>query len=310
MLGVSDRHSRVAAVLTVATLLALAFAGSGSARPTIGEAFGCSSCGGVIDENSNPVSGATVTLYASSSPSGPFSQVASGSAILSPATTTNPEVTGASGAFGWGVEDGYYEVIAQKSGCHAPGDASQLSVTSGVLAVPPGHGGLTLRLMCGPGGGGSGGGGSGGGGSGGGGSGGGGSGGGGGGGGGGSGQHSAGSASLGSSSASVSSAGGGQFTLSCGGGMCTGSFEIDATGAQAARAHGKRPAKVLLARGTYSVPAGPAGHVRFQLTAKGKALLRRHHGHLQATLILTPRGGHAVAHRLTLVTAKKPKRHH
>ncbi len=106
--------------------------------------------GTVVDESSAPVTGATVTLLASDDAAGPFTPVPNGSAVMSVANRTNPQTTGADGAYGWDVIAGFYEVTAHKDGC--------TDATSPVLSIPPAVTGLTLTLACGGGGGGGGGG--------------------------------------------------------------------------------------------------------------------------------------------------------
>jgi hypothetical protein len=96
----------------------------------------------------NPVSGATVTLYRSDDPGGPFVEVPDGSALMSPGNQHNPDVTDAGGHFGWDVLPGFYKVRAEKAGCAAPGTGAAY-VESDVLSIPPPVTGLDLRLDCG-----------------------------------------------------------------------------------------------------------------------------------------------------------------
>ncbi|MBV8787216.1 MAG: carboxypeptidase regulatory-like domain-containing protein, partial [Mycobacterium sp.] len=56
--------------------------------------------GSVVDTNGNPIAGATVTLLRSDNPTGPFSPVPNGSALMSPANRRNPDLTHADGSFG------------------------------------------------------------------------------------------------------------------------------------------------------------------------------------------------------------------
>src|ERR687891_1081484 len=94
----------------------------------------------------NAIEGATVTLYRADSPSGPFVQVPDGSAIMSPANRSNPDLTDATGHFGWDTIAGYYKVRAEKADCHAPGNPAQLFVETDVLPVPPPVLDIDLRL--------------------------------------------------------------------------------------------------------------------------------------------------------------------
>jgi hypothetical protein len=96
-----------------------------------------------------PIVGATVILYRSESPGGPFVQVPDGSAIMSPSNRDNPDLTNATGHFGWDVIAGYYKVQASHPECHKPGDAGTLFVETGVLTIPPPVFDLDLRLQCG-----------------------------------------------------------------------------------------------------------------------------------------------------------------
>jgi len=96
----------------------------------------------------SPLPGATVTLLRAGSASGPFSAVANGSTVMSPANRRNPDLTDANGHFGWDVSAGVYRVRAEKAGCHAPGDASRASVESSTYAVPPPVTDIDLRLDC------------------------------------------------------------------------------------------------------------------------------------------------------------------
>jgi hypothetical protein len=94
-----------------------------------------------------PIAGATVTLYRSDDPGGPFVPVPDGSAIMSPANQHNPDTTDATGHFGWDVLSGFYVVRAQKDGCTGPGGAPY--VESAVMSIPPPVTDLDLRLDCG-----------------------------------------------------------------------------------------------------------------------------------------------------------------
>ena len=92
--------------------------------------------------------GATVTLYRSDFPSGPFTIVPDGSDVMSPSNRKNPDTTDATGHFGWDVIAGYYKVRAEKSGCHAPGNAGQAFVETPVMEIPPPVTDLDIRLEC------------------------------------------------------------------------------------------------------------------------------------------------------------------
>jgi hypothetical protein len=96
-------------------------------------------------------------------------------------------------------------------------------------------------------------------------------------------------------------------------GPCAGSLEIDATGASAVRKK-KKPTKTVVARGRYSLAAGTTATVTVPLNAKGRKLLRKHHGKLTTKLVLSPAGATATTSNLTLkqtaTKRKKPKRRH
>jgi cellulase/cellobiase CelA1 len=100
--------------------------------------------GFIMDTNGWPVEDATVTLYHEVwgswqvAPAVPW--------IMDPAI--NPQVTLADGRFGWDVVAGTYKVRAEKDGCHAPGDPSQLYVETGALPVPPEYTNIYLYLEC------------------------------------------------------------------------------------------------------------------------------------------------------------------
>ncbi len=106
--------------------------------------------GDVVDTFGDPVADATVTLLRANVESGPFTPVDDGSAVMSLANRANPDVTGATGHFGWDVIPGFYRVRAEKQGCHAPGDPTTASVESAVLTIPPAVTGLSLVLECRP----------------------------------------------------------------------------------------------------------------------------------------------------------------
>ncbi|MCA1695186.1 MAG: HYR domain-containing protein [Actinobacteria bacterium] len=99
-------------------------------------------------DHTTPVASATVTLYRSDSSSGPFTLVPAGSAVMSSVNRNNPDTTDAAGHFGWDVFPGFYKVRAEKSGCHAPGNTSELFTESNVLTIPPAVTDLHLELDC------------------------------------------------------------------------------------------------------------------------------------------------------------------
>ena len=104
---------------------------------------------GVVETTGGaPIDDATVTLFRSDSSAGPFETVPDGSAIMSPSNRTNPDMTDATGHFGWDVIAGYYKVRAEAPGCHAPGDPSTSFVETGVLTIPPPVTDLVLTLEC------------------------------------------------------------------------------------------------------------------------------------------------------------------
>jgi hypothetical protein len=96
-----------------------------------------------------PIAGATVTLFNSDSASGTFTQVANGSGIMSPANRNNPDITDATGHFGWDVIAGYYKVRAAKTGCVSPTNPAQAYVETSVMTIPPPVTNLELVLNCG-----------------------------------------------------------------------------------------------------------------------------------------------------------------
>jgi hypothetical protein len=96
------------------------------------------------------IPGARVVLLRSDAAAGPFAQVANGSAIMSPANRRNPDVTDATGHFGWDVVSGYYKVTASKSGCTAPRNRRQQTVETQVYEIPPPVTDVDIRLRCPP----------------------------------------------------------------------------------------------------------------------------------------------------------------
>jgi hypothetical protein len=104
--------------------------------------------GTVVNTEGEALSGATVTLLRSEDPSGPFTAVEAGSAIMSPGNRANPSVTGGDGSFGWDVLTGYYVIRAEKTGCTDPQNAALDHVESSVLTIPPPVANLVLTLHC------------------------------------------------------------------------------------------------------------------------------------------------------------------
>jgi len=96
-----------------------------------------------------PLAGATVTLYRSESPVGPFAIVPGGSALMSPKNRSNPDQTDAEGHFAWDTVAGYYVVRAEYPGCFSPTEPSRTYVETEILAVPPEWVDLHLYLDCG-----------------------------------------------------------------------------------------------------------------------------------------------------------------
>ncbi len=89
-----------------------------------------------------------MTLLQSDSFNGPFSQVADGSAVMSPMNRRNPDLSEADGHFGWDVVAGFYKVKAAKDGCHAPGNSGQAFTETEVQTIPPPVTNLDIRLDC------------------------------------------------------------------------------------------------------------------------------------------------------------------
>jgi hypothetical protein len=97
-----------------------------------------------------PISGATVTLFYSKNPDGPFYQVDDDSPLMSPSNRSNPDITDADGRFGWDVMAGFYKLRVEKNGCFAPGDSTTIFVESAVLTIPPPVTDLELIMECQP----------------------------------------------------------------------------------------------------------------------------------------------------------------
>jgi hypothetical protein len=97
--------------------------------------------GFVVDTAGHPIHGATVALFRSDLPGGPYAAVPNGSAIMAPNNRNNPSLTDVAGVFGWDVLSGYYSLVASHPGCGA-------AAGSGVLPVPPPATGIKLTLNC------------------------------------------------------------------------------------------------------------------------------------------------------------------
>ena len=96
----------------------------------------------------SPVANATVTLYRSDSPTGPFGVVPNGSELMSPTNRQNPDLTDSKGRFGWDVVAGYYKVRAEHPYCHSPLDENVPFVETDILTIPPPVIDLDIRLSC------------------------------------------------------------------------------------------------------------------------------------------------------------------
>jgi hypothetical protein len=96
------------------------------------------------------IPGAKVVLLRSDAQAGPFEQVANGSARMSPANRRNPDLTDASGHFGWDVVSGYYKVTASKRGCTNPRNRRRKAVETSVYEIPPPVTDIDMRMRCPP----------------------------------------------------------------------------------------------------------------------------------------------------------------
>jgi len=104
--------------------------------------------GNVVDTDGNPIVGATVTLYRYEGAMLGYVPVPDGSAVMSPANRTNPDVTDAVGHFGWDVTAGFYVVRASKAGCHSPDDPTVDYVQTATMTIPPPVTDIVLTLDC------------------------------------------------------------------------------------------------------------------------------------------------------------------
>ncbi len=149
--GVAPGQATVALIVTCGALPARAVAFDLYIDPS----------GAVLDQDGQPVAGATVRLLRADSAAGPFTEIASDAtardAHLDPGTPNAPETTGSDGAYSWNVTQGYYRVEAFAAGyacptpapigfaCVVDGDGRS-GIASAPLAIPPAVVGLTLHL--------------------------------------------------------------------------------------------------------------------------------------------------------------------
>lgn len=64
----------------------------------------------------------------------------------------------------------------------------------------------------------------------------------------------------------------------------------------------------MIGSASYSIAGGRSAIVKVKLTGKGKSLLARAHNHrLKVNVTITPNGGHASRHSLTLIGPRKGK---
>ena len=96
----------------------------------------------------SPIAGATVELSRAEGQAGPFVAVPTGSALISPATRSNPQITDQTGRFGWDLVAGFYRIRAAAPGCVDPADPTRAFIETAVFAVPPQIIDLDLRLSC------------------------------------------------------------------------------------------------------------------------------------------------------------------
>jgi len=94
----------------------------------------------VVNQGGVPLAGVTVTLLTSPNGAlGSYTVIPNGSAVMSPANRTNPQVTDSSGVFGWDVIAGYYEITTSMTGC----TSAPLTVQ-----VPPSLSNVTISMNC------------------------------------------------------------------------------------------------------------------------------------------------------------------
>ena len=96
--------------------------------------------GTVTDQFGMPLDDVTATLLRSDTVGGPFAAVPDGSAIMSPANRTNPDVLDSDGAFAWFVQSGVYRVDATRTGCDA--------ASTEEMPVPPERLALLIKMQC------------------------------------------------------------------------------------------------------------------------------------------------------------------
>jgi hypothetical protein len=143
--GPKNIDSSPAAVVAASALNCLTALSVGKRLPFCGGG-GVDPSGTVVDQDGQPISGATVTILRAGAQTGPFVPTPNGSALTDPGT--NPETTGTNGVFHWDVLAGWYEVQASAKGCFAPGKPADPVVTSPPLSVPPPQLGIILTMEC------------------------------------------------------------------------------------------------------------------------------------------------------------------
>ncbi len=129
--------------------------GAGGGGATGGAGGGAGGSGGdlyldpsgfVTTPSGVPIGHAKVTLTRSARRKGREVRVPAGSPLMSPSNRRNPDFTSLSGAFGWDVLPGYYQITATRPGCRATNGAR--TQRTPVEAVPPPVERLVLRLRC------------------------------------------------------------------------------------------------------------------------------------------------------------------
>ncbi|WP_341229466.1 nidogen-like domain-containing protein, partial [Nocardioides salarius] len=122
-----------------ATLSTNVLATCGAAGPVVFDLY-IDPSGVVTDQFGQPLDAVRTVLMRADSAAGPFTVVADGSALMSPANRVNPDVTGPDGVFQWDVLGGFYRVDATKDGC--------LDASTAELQVPPERLDLLVKMTC------------------------------------------------------------------------------------------------------------------------------------------------------------------